>query len=76
VWSDPFRQYYSRQLGRLSGNDIVRDSRDSADNADNAVRWSFREITPISFRWTGEQSQDQEQTWRLKADFFARRVKD
>jgi len=73
IWSDPLRQYYSRQLGRLSGNDIVQDGHDSAGNA---VRWSFKEITPVSFRWIGEQSLDQGQTWRLKADFFARRLND
>jgi hypothetical protein len=73
VWSDPLRQYYSRQLSRISGNDIVQEGHDSAGNA---VRWSFKEITPVSFRWTGERSADQGQTWRLKSDFSARRVKD
>jgi hypothetical protein len=73
AWSDPLRQYYSQQLGRALGNDIVQEGHDSAGSA---VRWSFKEITPDSFRWTGEQSQDQGQTRRLKADFFAHRVKD
>jgi hypothetical protein len=37
------------------------------------VRWSFTEITPDSFRWTGERSRDDGKTWHLQADFRARR---
>jgi len=43
------------------------------------VRWSFTQITPDSFRWTGERSRDDgatddDKTWQLQAEFFARRV--
>jgi hypothetical protein len=71
LWSDPLKQYYSRQIGRARGNDIVQDGK--LENGD-AVRWSFSEITPNSFRWRGELSPDSGATWQLQAEFFARRV--
>src|SRR5215208_802085 len=52
LWSDPLRQYYTRQIGRARGNDIVQDGK---NDADDAVRWSFIERTPDSFRWLGER---------------------
>jgi hypothetical protein len=40
---------------------------------EETVRWSFTEITPDSFRWTGKRSRDDGKTWQLQADFRARR---
>ena len=71
LWSDPLRQVYRRQIGRACGNDIVQDGK---DDDGNAVRWSFSEITPNSFRWRGERSFDAGATWQLQAEFFARRT--
>ncbi len=71
LWSDPLKQYYTRQIGRAHGNDIVQDGK--LENGD-AVRWSFSEITPNSFRWRGEISPDSGATWQLQAEFFAHRV--
>jgi hypothetical protein len=71
LWSDPLRQYYTRQIGRARGKDIVQDG---TDDAGAAVRWSFTEITPDSFRWLGERSLDGGATWQLQAEFRARRV--
>jgi hypothetical protein len=69
LWSDPVRQYYARQIGRARGNDIVQEGK---NDAGDAIRWSFTEITPNSFRWRGERAADG--GWRLQAEFFARRV--
>ena len=69
LWSDPVRQYYARQIGRARGNDIVQEGK---NDAGDAIRWSFTEITPNSFRWRGERAADR--GWRLQAEFFARRV--
>jgi hypothetical protein len=69
LWSDPVRQYYARQIGRARGNDIVQEGK---NDAGEAIRWSFTEITPNSFRWRGERAADD--GWRLQAEFFARRV--
>src|SRR5882757_6334648 len=71
LWSDPLKQLYRRQIGRALGNDIVQDGK---DDAGAAVRWSFTDITPNSFRWRGERSPDGGDTWQLQAEFHARRV--
>jgi hypothetical protein len=71
LWSDPVRQYYTRQIGRAQGADIVQLGK---TDAGVPVRWSFTEITPNSFRWLGERSLDSEATWHLQAEFRARRV--
>jgi hypothetical protein len=71
LWSDPLRQYYTRQIGRARGNDIVQEGN---NDAGEAVRWSFTEITTDSFRWLGERSLDGGATWQLQAEFLARRV--
>jgi hypothetical protein len=39
-----------------------------------AVRWSFTEMTPDSFRWLGERSPDSGRSWVLQAVFRVRRV--
>jgi hypothetical protein len=71
IWSDPLRQFYARQIGRASGNDIVQEG---TDNTGASIRWRFTETTPESFRWLGELSPDGGATWKLQADFRARRV--
>ena len=72
LWSDPLRQFYTRQIGRARGDAIVQDGK---NDAGEAVRWSFIEITPHSFHWRGERSRDAGNTWELQAEFFARRAK-
>ena len=54
LWSDPLKQYYTRQIGRARGKDIVQDG--ILENGD-AVRWSFTDIAPDSFHWLGERSE-------------------
>jgi hypothetical protein len=71
LWSDPVKQYYSRQIGRARGPDIVQEGK---DDSGTPVRWSFTEITRDSFRWLGERSPDGGTTWQLQVEFFARRV--
>ena len=43
LWSDPLKQFYTRQIGRARGKDIVQEG---TNDAGDAVRWSFTEITP------------------------------
>jgi hypothetical protein len=73
LWNDPLKQYYTRQVGRARGNDIVQEG---TNDAGERVRWSFIDITPDSFRWLGERSRDGGRGWQLQAEFVARRVKD
>ncbi len=71
LWSDPLRQYYTRQIGRARGADIVQEG---TNDAGDAIRWSFTHITPASFRWLGERSTDGGSTWHVQAEFQARRI--
>jgi hypothetical protein len=71
LWSDPLKQYYTRQIGRARGNDIVQEG---TDEVGTPVRWSFTEITLNSFHWLGERSLDDGTSWRLQIEFFARRA--
>lgn len=73
VWSDPLRQYYSRQIGRARGADIVQEG---SNDAGERTRWSFTEITADSFRWTGERWRDGDARWEMQADMRARRVRE
>ena len=42
LWSDPLKQYYTRQVGRARGRDIVQDGK---NDAGDQIRWSFTDIT-------------------------------
>jgi hypothetical protein len=70
LWSDPLKQYYSRQVGRAQGNSIVQQG--SSDGG-ALTRWSFTEITANSFHWTGERLANGDD-WAVQAEFFARRT--
>lgn len=71
LWSDPLRQFYTRQIGHAHGNDIVQVGK---NDAGESVRWSFTDITPTSFRWIGQRSRDDGKSWELQAEFFAQRA--
>src|SRR5262245_21217393 len=64
LWSDPLKQFYTRQLGRARGKDIVQEGGDAAGVV---LRWTFTDITEDSFRWLGERSADAGATWHLQA---------
>lgn len=71
IWSDPVKQYFSRQVGRAEGKDIVQ----TGTNADGEqTRWRFTDITGQSFRWLGERIFTGTTDWRLEVEFHARRV--
>ena len=71
LWSDPLRQFYTRQLGRAQGSDIVQIG---TNDSGVTLRWSFTDITPDTFRWLGESSPDDGKSWHLQAEFHARRA--
>jgi hypothetical protein len=70
-WIDPATNNYYQQVGRRQGADIVQEGQTEAGALS---RWSFTEITPESFHWTGEASLDKGASWRLLVEVFARRV--
>jgi catechol 2,3-dioxygenase-like lactoylglutathione lyase family enzyme len=71
LWSDPLKQYFTRQIGRAKGKDIVQEGR---NDAGEPTRWSFTEITAESFCWIGERSLDDGATWQRQALFRVRRA--
>jgi hypothetical protein len=71
LWSDPLKQYYTRQLGRARGTDIVQEGE---TDKGMPVRWSFLERTADSFRWLGEYSLDGGAAWRMQSEFRATRA--
>lgn len=71
AWTDPLQPYYSRQVGRACGADIVQLGR---DDSGRTTRWRFTERTPDAFHWTGEYVSPEDGEWRLEADFRARRA--
>jgi hypothetical protein len=70
-WSDPVTRNFLHMIGRGQGDDIVQ----LGTRPDGKpIRWSFSEITPSSFRWRGEISDDDGASWRLNVEFLARRT--
>jgi hypothetical protein len=69
-WSDPATNQFRQQIGRREGADIVQQGRIESGAF---TRWRFTEITPRSFRWLGEGSQDGA-TWQLVVEVLARRT--
>jgi hypothetical protein len=71
IWSDPLKQYYTRQIGRARSSDIVQDGKTAEGTP---VRWTFTDIKPNSFRWRAERSNDGGLSWQLEAEFIVRRA--
>jgi hypothetical protein len=72
TWINPVRQVQNHLVGKKVGDEIVQEGLD--ENGSMSIRWCFREITENSFRWTGEESNDNGKTWQLGAEFFAVRM--
>src|SRR5262245_38259268 len=71
TWVNPVTGSRDELIGRWCGKDIVQVGR----HADGTpIRWSFTEITPESFRWLGEALETDGRTWKLEAEFRARRM--
>lgn len=70
TWLDPLNGRVRRSIGRSTGDSIVLDGLDE----DPQERWSFRDITPNSFTWRGEESIDGGQTWVLNDEMYATRM--
>jgi hypothetical protein len=71
IWTDPATQFFTRQIGRARGPDIVQEGKLESGAL---MRWSFTEIRSDSFHWLAEISQDDGTTWRLQVEVFARRA--
>ena len=72
TWFNPPTAAHDELTGRWSGKDIVQEGK-SVTGA--SIRWSFTEITSDFFRWLGERLETDGRTWKLQAEFRARRVR-
>jgi hypothetical protein len=70
LWSDPATDFFTQQVGRAQGADIVQIG---PDPRGGSKRWTFSEIRPDSFLWTGERAPD-DHSWRREVEVRARRT--
>jgi hypothetical protein len=70
TWINPVTGARDELVGRRCGKDIVQIGTHSDGTP---IRWIFTDITPDSFRWVGEVLEADGITWRLEAEFLARR---
>lgn len=70
TWIDPVNGARNDLIGRWHGRDVVQ----LGTHTDGTpIRWMFTEITPDSFRWTGESLEADGHTWKLQGEFRAKR---
>jgi hypothetical protein len=72
TWINPISGSRDELTGRRCGNDVVQIGRHTDGTP---IRWIFTEITPESFRWIGEALGTDGKTWKLEAEFHARRMR-
>lgn len=70
-WINPVRGVHNQLLARKVGEDIVQEGKDTDGSL---MRWTFHDIKPDSFRWSGEVSKDGGKTWILQAEFHGQRM--
>jgi hypothetical protein len=70
TWINPVTGARNELIGRPSGKDIVQVGTHANGTP---IRWIFTDITPDSFRWVGEALEADGKTWKLEAEFRARR---
>jgi hypothetical protein len=72
TWINPVTGRSDELLGRRVGKDIIQIG---THQDGRPIRWNFTEVTDDSFRWTGEVLTSDGQTWKLEAEFHAKRIK-
>jgi hypothetical protein len=70
LWNDPATNYFTQQIGRARGRDIVQEG---SDPNGGKARGVFTEIQPTSFHWIAERTVHGT-NWRKQVDIRARRV--
>lgn len=72
TYLNPVNGQRDELIGRRVGRDIVQIGTHANGTP---IRWNFTEITNDSFRWTGVALEPDGMTWRLEAEFLARRMR-
>src|SRR4051812_18024005 len=70
LWNDPATNFFSQQIGRARGRDIVQEG---PHPKGGSMRWTFSEIEPESFHWIAEHMPDG-RDWRKQVDIRAHRI--
>ena len=70
IWVNPVTGICNELVGRMVDGRIVQ----MGSYAGRAIRWNFNDIEADSFRWTGESLAGDGTTWRLEAEFLAKRM--
>ena len=73
TWFNPVTGARNDLVGGRQGADIVQEG---IGPDGRKIRWLFTDITPTSFIWRGESLESDGKTWRLEAEFRARRMKN
>jgi hypothetical protein len=71
AWMQPATGEFLELVGRAEGDRIVQVGRGT--RAGQVERWTFSEISPESFLWQGEVSDDEGASWRLVQEMRATR---
>ena len=69
-WFAPKYESFCILIGRADGDDIRQEG---TQQDGRPIRWDIVDITPSSFTWRGEISDDDGATWRLEQEMRARR---
>ena len=70
LWNDPATDFFTQQIGRAKGPDIVQEG---PDPRGGSMRWTLSELERQSFHWTAERATD-DRNWRREVDIRARRA--
>ena len=70
LWNDPATGFFTQQIGRAQGRDIVQVG---PDPRGGSMRWKFTEIRPDSFHWSAERTTD-DKNWRKEVAIRAHRA--
>ncbi len=72
TWINPITGHRDELVGRRIGKDVIQVG---THEDGTPIRWNFTEVTENSFRWTGEALAADGKTWRLEAEFLAKRMR-
>jgi hypothetical protein len=75
VWVGPILSQVHIFRANQTENQIVQDEIVIGDEA-KVSRWVFRDISETTFKWEAHVSKDNQESWQLRQEVFARRKAD
>ena len=71
TWISPIKNIVQTFIARKVNEDIILEGKTEEGNP---LKWIFSQITPNSFRWHSEETQDKGQTWKITEEMQIRKV--